>query len=80
MPTAIHSARPKVLFIGSSCGVPEKDDLIRQVAEVHVLPGKDYASTIPLVKAVVEEHGPFDAFGVSFLVYGLGGVDQTSPT
>jgi hypothetical protein len=57
--------RPKVLFIGESSGNATADAAIRQVADVHWIEGMNYEDSIPVIKRVVEEHGPFVAFGVS---------------
>ena len=67
MPVAVPptGSKPKVLFIGESCGSEEHDKKIREIAEVHWIKGMDYEETIPVIEKTVKEHGPFAAFGVS---------------
>lgn len=65
VPVSSSSTRPRVLFIGESCGSKAHDDKIREIAEVHWIKGMDYEDSIGVIEKVVRDHGPFDAFGVS---------------
>lgn len=70
MPIAVPVAsgsttKPRVLFIGHTSGLEEHDRRIREVAEVHCISGRNYEESIPLIKEMVDSHGPFVAFGVS---------------
>lgn len=41
--------------------------MLRDIADVTCLPGKDYDEERYLIERAVAEKGPFDAFGVSHL-------------
>jgi hypothetical protein len=60
--------RPRVLFINEHSGDAEADAAIREVADVHFIHGVDHEGAIPLIKEMVERHGPFDAFAVGACV------------
>ena len=72
MPIAI-APKPKVLFISESSGSPSHDQQIRDVADVHWIEGRSYEESIPLIADAVRDHGPFVAFGVSFLNFAVVG-------
>src|SRR5690349_12333058 len=57
--------RPRVLFINEYSGDTEADQAIRDVADVYWFHGLDYEAAVPVVREMVEQYGPFDAFAVS---------------
>jgi hypothetical protein len=66
MPIAVPP-KPKVLFISQYSGSPEHDKKIREVAYVHWIEGRSHEESIPLIAEAVRDHGPFVAFGASWL-------------
>jgi hypothetical protein len=57
--------RPRVLFINEYSGDTEADQAIRDIADVYWFHGLDYEAAVPVVREMVEQYGPFDAFAVS---------------
>ncbi|WWC69129.1 uncharacterized protein I206_103065 [Kwoniella pini CBS 10737] len=65
--TSTCPSKPKVLLFGDRSQT-KYDDILRDVAEVHCLPRVGYQEMVPLIKAKVENEGPFVAFGGLFLI------------
>ena len=67
MPVPIRpvQSKPKVLFIGESCGSKEHDEKIRKVADVHWIKRMNYDDSVTAIETIVKDQGPFVAFGVS---------------
>ncbi len=57
--------KPRVLVIGESCGRPETDAALRDIADVTVVPRGDNESTSEAIRIAVEERGPFIGMAVS---------------
>jgi hypothetical protein len=57
--------RPRVLLIGNTCGDRQLDCALREIADVTVLPGREYDEERQLIEQAINEKGPFDMFGVS---------------
>jgi hypothetical protein len=70
--------RPKILLIGKTCGDRQLDAALRELAEVTVLPGKEYEEERQLIEQAVKDNGPFDIFGVSLAALGPVRVLETS--
>ncbi|KAK4689105.1 hypothetical protein P7C73_g993, partial [Tremellales sp. Uapishka_1] len=60
--------KPKILLIGESTGNLECDASIREIADVTVLPTLGHDEAVVALKTLVEEKGPFVAFGVGAIV------------
>ncbi|RSH93787.1 hypothetical protein EHS25_006435 [Saitozyma podzolica] len=60
--------RPRVLFINEYSGDTEADQAIRDIADVYWFHGLDYEAAVPVVREMVEQYGPFDAFAGLFYI------------
>ncbi|WWC60774.1 uncharacterized protein I303_103350 [Kwoniella dejecticola CBS 10117] len=65
--TSFSGSKPKVLLFGDRSDT-KFDGILREVADVHTLPRVGYHEMVPLIKAKVEQEGPFIAFGGLFLI------------